>query len=1336
MSFMPFWDEVKIQTPNGTIVTKYEGSDYQLLLAVAAALNFTIRVLPSNSWAEVTSQVEERVSFIASIYYILMTVRAEKYDFTQTYEFSYVSFSMAKPRQEPQWQSLYYPLAHHMNYAGYEVSKGPTLLENVFLDMAGMFLAQSLPHRLPWGSSSRVLMAAWLAFALILGSAYRGNLTAALTLPKYPTRPETIPQLVDAVERITMPPYGDSHYNYYKSSKSPLFNALARLMEVGPNVLVGLQGALQRKRAHLGGRRFLKYQIAEKFTEVDGTSRLYVGRETLYPGASGWPIPHDAPYKPQLDRWITVPLEAGLYEKWAEDLLTKTKLRSQREQRNRQDEQQKQQEGEDGETKESLTALTIIHTQGAFLLLLFGMNIACVAVFVEFVASRVSSMVVAEDLEKRHASQIGAADLPCVRGSPSQDQGRHIRLGINNGEQRCLGLACVTETCFGYTYLPYSPNGARLMKVAIWTPRRGLLLHQNTLPFSEKFANFYGAQVNVTALPFMPYWGNEDIRTPNGTSVIKYEGSDYQLLLAVAAALNFTFRVLPSRSWTEINYVGHKVSKGTTFLESVFLDMAGMFLAQSLPHRLPWGSSSRVLMAAWLAFALILGSAYRGNLTAALTLPKYPTRPETIPQLVDAVERITIPPYGDSHCKYYKSSESPLFKGLAKLLDVGPNVLEGLRGALQHNRAHLGGRRFLKYQIADKFTEVDGTSRLYVGRDTLDPAASGWPIPHDAPYKSQLDRWIMAPVEAGLYEKWVEDLLSETKLRSQREQRNRQIEQKESEDGDTNESLTALTIIHTQGAFLLLLFGINIACVAVFSEFVAARLSLNMHKVSSMVVAEDLEKRDASQIGTADLPCVRGSPSQDQGRHIRLGINNGEQRCLGLACVTETCFVYTYLPYSANGAKLVKVAIWTPRRGLLLHRNTLPFSEKFANFYGAQVDVTALPFMPYWGNEDIRTPNGTSVIKYEGSDYQLLLAVAAALNFTFRVLPSSSWAEINYVGHKVSGGATLLENVFLDMAGMFLAQSLPHRLPEGSSSRILIAAWLAFALILGFAYRGNLTAALTIPKYPPRPETLPQLIDAVERVTMPPYGDSHYNYYKSSKSPLFNALARLMEVGPNVLVGLQGALQHKRAHLGGRRFLKYQIAEKFTEVDGTSRLYVGRETLYPGVAGWPIPHDAPYKPQLDRWITVPLEDLPDDVRINNPSVHSVLSETGFVKCVRVTGAEAPKDGAEHVRLDISHDMLDCANSEFDFNIAGLYEKWAEDLLTKTKLKSQREQRNRQDEQQKQQEGEDGETKESLTALTIIHTQGAFLLLLFGMNIACVAVFVEFVASRLSLNIHK
>ncbi|MPC75768.1 hypothetical protein E2C01_070162 [Portunus trituberculatus] len=80
-------------------------------------------------------------------------------------------------------------------------------------------------------------------------------------------------------------------------------------------------------------------------------------------------------------------------------------------------------------------------------------------------------------------------------------------------------------------------------------------------------------------------------------------------------------------------------------------------------------------------------------------------------------------------------------------MDVGPKVQEGLQGALKYNRAHVAGRRYLKYHIADKFTEEDGTSRLYVGRETLFPGASGWPIPHDAPYKAQVDRWILASIE-------------------------------------------------------------------------------------------------------------------------------------------------------------------------------------------------------------------------------------------------------------------------------------------------------------------------------------------------------------------------------------------------------------------------------------------------------------------------------------------------------------------------------------------------------------------------------------------------------------
>lgn len=66
-----------------------------------------------------------------------------------------------------------------------------------------------------------------------------------------------------------------------------------------------------------------------------------------------------------------------------------------------------------------------------------------------------------------------------------------------------------------------------------------------------------------------------------------------------------------------------------------------------------------------------------------------------------------------------------------------------------------------------------------------------------------------------------------------------------------------------------------------------------------------------------------------------------------------------------------------------------------SRFYGAVVNVTPLPFMPFWGEVEVQTPDGTTVTQYEGSDYQMLLAVSAALNFTFRVLPSSSWAEVS-----------------------------------------------------------------------------------------------------------------------------------------------------------------------------------------------------------------------------------------------------------------------------------------------------------------------------------------------------
>lgn len=54
------------------------------------------------------------------------------------------------------------------------------------------------------------------------------------------------------------------------------------------------------------------------------------------------------------------------------------------------------------------------------------------------------------------------------------------------------------------------------------------------------------------------------------------------------------------------------------------------------------------------------------------------------------------------------------------------------------------------------------------------------------------------------------------------------------------------------------------------------------------------------------------------------------------------------------------------------------------------MNVTALPFAPFW--EEQAGPNNNTV--YSGTDYNTIVAVAGALNFTFLVLPTSSWAEV------------------------------------------------------------------------------------------------------------------------------------------------------------------------------------------------------------------------------------------------------------------------------------------------------------------------------------------------------
>ncbi|XP_037800843.1 uncharacterized protein LOC119595769 [Penaeus monodon] len=396
LPFPPYWDTVEESAPDGTTTKRFTGTDYLMLEAIAEALNFSIQVLSTANWDEVTDRVEDRTSFLANVIYAVFPNRLLRYDYSYMFEYAFHAFTMAKPALKPRWQSLYYPLTDgvwasilavviimplplilivRMGTGDFIKSAiGPKLAVQ---EIIRTLLGQDLSGYFPSTHSCRLLLALWLVFAFIVGTAYRGNLTASLTAPKYPARPETLKELVSAGARVTMPPYGAHFRDFFKQSDSSDFKTLGERVDIVPTAADGLEQAITRGQAHMEARRYLQLVIAQKFTRADGSTRLYVGRESVFPGLSAWPIPHDAPYKPVLDRCIMAIVEGGLYEKWSADMVSRAREES------RQKQQLKTDAVESEEADGGTRALTLTHMQGPLLLTLLGLALAGVTFALE-----------------------------------------------------------------------------------------------------------------------------------------------------------------------------------------------------------------------------------------------------------------------------------------------------------------------------------------------------------------------------------------------------------------------------------------------------------------------------------------------------------------------------------------------------------------------------------------------------------------------------------------------------------------------------------------------------------------------------------------------------------------------------------------------------------------------------------------------------------------------------------------------------------------------------------------------------------------------------------------
>ncbi|XP_042233807.1 uncharacterized protein LOC121873993 [Homarus americanus] len=191
-----------------------------------------------------------------------------------------------------------------------------------------------------------------------------------------------------------------------------------------------------------------------------------------------------------------------------------------------------------------------------------------------------------------------------------------------------------------------------------------------------------------------------------------------------------------------------------------------------------------------------------------------------------------MPPYGQEFRQFFKQSDSDVFKALSDIMDIVPSASVGLHQATEKNEAFMDGRRYLKQMIADHFTRVDSSTQLYIGRESVLPGLGAWPIPHDAPYKPQLDKLILYIVEAGLYEKWIADMLLKARREGHRKQGEYQEKQAQEvaakQEGYVKRN-QALTLVHMQGPFIILLLGISVSSIAIMGELIIKIIHTKIH---------------------------------------------------------------------------------------------------------------------------------------------------------------------------------------------------------------------------------------------------------------------------------------------------------------------------------------------------------------------------------------------------------------------------------------------------------------------------------------------------------------------------
>ncbi|XP_076063507.1 ionotropic receptor 21a-like [Oratosquilla oratoria] len=385
---------------------KASGVEIEEIRAISEALNFTLEftlptdggmwgsALENGTWTGLMGDLQYRRADIGLGDLFIMEPYFAIIEMSINYDTDYLTFVNPTPKPLPQWVSLTLPFT--------PVIWGLLLLLIVIgmifivlLAKIGFVLSDS--EELPWFRESsnlllllygcvvntpwikepntmslRIFTVLWALSFIILAVAYKGSLVSYLTVPGEVPPIDTHEQLY--AKGINVGSIGTTLKGVMEQSADPFVRKLAERYESMGGTKEGFDRTVKGDFSFLENIGFLAYTIAVDFTDQYGRSSLHIMKEIVAPFGIGLGFPKYVPYIATFNKVIRRLTEAGVAEKWLQDLILANKRN-----RNLGDQAETQQE----QVSDGVLPLNVNHLQGVFLLAAVGYGLALLVFILE-----------------------------------------------------------------------------------------------------------------------------------------------------------------------------------------------------------------------------------------------------------------------------------------------------------------------------------------------------------------------------------------------------------------------------------------------------------------------------------------------------------------------------------------------------------------------------------------------------------------------------------------------------------------------------------------------------------------------------------------------------------------------------------------------------------------------------------------------------------------------------------------------------------------------------------------------------------------------------------------